>query len=147
MKIEYTLTIGQLIRANSLLNYYRVKYPILIFTLIFSAYCYYINSYIPLFIGIPGGIIIGAITSLTIGGFNIKKNRHFAGNRNLDLSDDGYKYHGEQFSREAKWSPTKKAWYTPWYVFLDVASMFPVIVDRNVLSENQLNEIKRIMTN
>jgi len=144
MKIEYVLTTGNLYRANLLLTLYRVYKPMLIFFLLFFLYTLYSGTLVAFFYGVPLGLISGGIISLITGLITARRNKHYAGERTLVVNKKSYLYTGETFKRETQWSDKTKNWFTPWYVYLDITSLYPVVIRRDVLSEAHVSEIHNL---
>jgi hypothetical protein len=74
-----------------------------------------------------------------------RRNKHYEGKRTLILNKDSYQYIGESFTRETKWSSKIKNWFTPWYIFLDITSLYPVVIKRDAISENDANQIRDLL--
>ena len=147
MKIEYNLTTKQLFKANLLLTFYRARIAILVFIIVYLLYTYLTDSsLIGFLIGVPIGLVFGTIVAVILGRIMAHRNKHYAGKRTLVITDEGYQYSGESFKRESKWSEKKKIWCTRWYIFLDTTSLYPVVIDRDVLSDAYVSEIKSIFT-
>ena len=144
MEIKYSLTTGNLFRANLLLSFYRSFKPMLLFLIIFLIYAIYSGTLAAFTYGVPLGIVSGVIISLIMGMMMASRNRHFAGNRTLAITKESYKYTGESFARETKWSEKMKNWYTPWYIFLDITSLYPVVIRRNALSEKGVSQLREL---
>jgi hypothetical protein len=147
MKIEYSLTTKQLFKANLLLAFYRARKPILVLLVLYLLYTFFTDSsLIGFLIGVPIGLIFGAVFAVFLGLIMARRNKHYAGKRTLVITDEGYKYSGESFKRESKWSEKKKVWFTRWYIFLDTTSLYPVVIDSGVLSDAYASEIKSLFT-
>jgi hypothetical protein len=145
MEIKYNLTTGNLYRANLLLTLYRSFKPIIIFTIIFLAYTLYSGALAAFIYGVPLGLISGIAISLIMGLILARRNKHYEGKRTLILNKDSYQYIGESFTRETKWSSKIKNWFTPWYIFLDITSLYPVVIKRDAISENDANQIRDLL--
>lgn len=147
MKVEYSLTTSNLFRANLLLTFYRSFKPMTVFLILYFVYAMYSDTLISFLYGVLLGLVSGIIISLIMGMMMARRNRHYAGERTLVMTKENYKYTGESFARETKWSLKMKNWYTPWYIYLDITSLYPVIIKREALSESNLSKLRELYNN
>ncbi len=144
MEIEYSLTFGQLYRANLLLTYHRARNPLIIYFIAYFLYSYFTDGLLSFVISIPLTLIFCVLFSSFICFIIVNRNKHFIGKRTLVVTQEGYQYHGENFKREAKWSDKKRIWITPWYIYLDSKSLYPVILSSNALTDNYITHLKSV---